>query len=259
MEWFFTQFYNSFYLERAKLVDRISSTQYKNIIIAERAARIQLLNWLKLESNQGIDDVNLLINLVESVPLSYVRLSTAFDVFLTDAEAKLDGSAKIPFLSEIFSQFTCFTAKTAVQTKLTELEQLTTNGIEMCKELINKHFDPIEKCVWTNRLTISNFNTIRKYTIHPIKTKYIYNLFTEANAPVYDLHVTFSLLCRIGYESSIHSQPPETDEFIQTSPERMEAAENCAKQHDDNIMETKNRLIAHIMAQRKNLKKCEEM
>ena len=149
MEWIFNQFITTQYNYKSK--QEHIEKEYEKFFENERLSRELLIKHLNFNlikcSNDG-DWIDLL-KIVSYLPLSQVRMFTGYKFFLNDKK-------KSSVVKQKKFQFNAFTGYDS-ELSFKELEENVNNHVIICRGLINKYFDPIEKNIWLNRLAISNF------------------------------------------------------------------------------------------------------
>ena len=248
MDWFFFQFYNELYLDSSD--NGSISSQYDRIMNLETKARIKLITWLK--ENESLEDGDILLDLVETSPLSYLRTSAAYDLLLSESVNKLEKGPAPQNLKGLHHQFAVFKSVPKIyQLKESDLEATVKNQIEKCEKLIEKYFEIIEKEIWLNRLKISNIPAFDKYTIKPVPTRFAKRLFHQSGAPIHDLQETFSMLSRTGHSLDICTTM-EGKEFLEQLPNGRGIIEVRKRNHEAFIMQTRKILLENDL---KNMKK----
>lgn len=244
MDWIFYQFFNEYFLDSPS--NEPISSDYDRIVNFEKRTRAKLISWLK--GNDSLEDRDDLLELVERSPLSYLRSSFAYDMFLSVALAKLGRNVPLPHFSEIHSQFSIFTSiglEQACKLREIDMEAAVKNSTEKCEKLIEKYFDFIEKQIWLNRLRMVNFPMFDKYTLRPVSVSQVKKLFDYAGAPIHDLHDFFAMLTRGGYD--LHATPVLLDgeQVLYQLPQGKLLSQNHKRINDNFVTNSRKILLTN--------------
>ena len=80
------------------------------------------------------------------------------------------------------------------------MEQNLHFNLDICKELIEKYFDPIEKEIWLSRLNISNLISINQFNLRAnISNNFLNYVFKDGKVPVHESQVAFDILSYLGF------------------------------------------------------------
>ena len=227
MEWIFNQF-NLTKVSDKHQMNHIENC-YKKILDLERIARENLILWLK--SDWIWSD---LLKIVETLPLSYARLSSCYLIYLNDCLATVSDIYFFPVLNSLPYQFSSFLGNNLAQVNILNLERIVTEHVEILRGFINLYFDPVEKAVWKNRLKIINLLSISKVDLHSkVSSSYIHFLFREAGIPVHDTQIAADVFDYLGFGS--YSDFNLKGKFLEPSAELSQIIKINAEMYDASI------------------------
>ena len=215
MEWLFFQFFNYYFLE-LKTPKGHSLEQFDDILLAFLASKTKLIKWLNNPKNiASLEEKDSILRLIEWIPLSTLNASDNYHYLLLEmTKTNVEHNVCYSQIKKRYRSYKFFTSKLPSKIRLSDIEVAVTESIALVKELIDRHFDVIERQIWINRISIFSLPTVLKYTNHPISKDFIRRLFKNRTCSVNDLKILFIFLTRQGLGYAVtgdDSSNPDVD------------------------------------------------
>ena len=250
MEWIFNQFYVIFSL---KVSSNFNVNEYIKFISFEKTARFALIKYLKSPKSKDLEDSQQLLQIIESLPLSFIRLSMCHENFILK---KLSGNPKnnnaaVIHIDNFDNLFKSFDVKSYDEINIPEFDAKISNHANICKNLIDKYFGPTENIVWSNRLIIVNLISSQRYAIsEPVPGAKINSIFKHNQVPVYVAQLAFEILTILEYGPELIFDCPE-EGFLDQSEESIISTRNKLKDSETKLLSLATLLFASSKSNRK--------
>ena len=140
------------------------------------------------------------------------------------------------FLEEILTNFKPFNVKTYYELNIAEMEAKISKNVALCNCLINKYFEPVEKIVWENRLSVVNLISSRRYVSNlKVPGSFINAIFKYAQVPVCNAQLTFEILTILEYDPEFILNCDD-DGFLEQSQASFESSQTKLKNSETNLL-----------------------